>query len=276
MSDDLIPDGPVERYLDDLFDNLAGTGAAGRRSVSEADDHLRSAVADSVAAGVEPEQAEREAVERFGRPGTIATQLRVAHRGVGALIRPFITGTVWVGLVGALALGVSGLVSEVLGRAFGAGFVAGDSDGVTYTAARCADFFEYFPNAGSCEGAASLHHWGEVVEYRVALGILGLLALGAWVVLRRRTRLGGTAWRAPAPIVALVVAGLAGASGAAMLFLSLGGISFDHSQGTGVMLADGSVALLVGVGALLWALRHSRRAPTARPVPAAPAGASRT
>jgi hypothetical protein len=251
MSDDLIPGGPVDRFLDELFDKLAGTGADGRRSVAEAEDHLRSAVAESVAAGADPERAEREAVERFGRPGAIATQLRVAHRGVGALIRPIITGTVWVGLVG--------LVSEVLGRAFGAGFVAGDTNGVTYTAARCADFFEYVPNAGSCEAAASQHHWGEVVQYRVALGVLGLLALAGWALLRRRTPLGGVAWRAPAPVVALVVAALAGASGAALLFLSVGSIAFGDSRGAGANLADGGVALLVAVGALIWAVRRGRR-----------------
>jgi len=263
MSDELIPGGPVDRYLDELFDRLAGTGTDGRRSVTEAEDHLRSAVAESVAAGTDPELAEHEAVERFGRPAAIATQLRVAHRGIGGLIRPVITGAVWVGLVGALALGVSGLVSEVLGRVFGAGFVAGDTNGVTYTPARCADFFEYFPKAGTCEAAASLHHWGEVVEYRVALGVLGLLGLAGWAVLRRTTVLGGPAWRAPAPIVAMVVAALAAFSGAGLLFISLTSIGFADSHGAGVSLADGAVALLVAIGAAAWALLHGRR-PAAR------------
>ena len=30
----------VDRYLDALFDRLAGTGAAGRRALAEAEDHL--------------------------------------------------------------------------------------------------------------------------------------------------------------------------------------------------------------------------------------------
>jgi hypothetical protein len=42
---------------------------------------------------------------------------------------------------------------------------------MTYTSQRCAEFLEYFPNAGGCEQAAALHHWGEVVEYRVAVGV---------------------------------------------------------------------------------------------------------
>jgi hypothetical protein len=54
------------------------------------------------------------------------------------------------------------------------------------TPQRCAEFLEYFPNAGGCEQAAALHHWGEVVEYRVAVGVLGLLVLGAFLLWRRR------------------------------------------------------------------------------------------
>ena len=45
MTDELLTDGPVERYLDALFDRLAGTGQAGRRSLVEAEDHLRAAAA---------------------------------------------------------------------------------------------------------------------------------------------------------------------------------------------------------------------------------------
>ena len=91
-----------------------------------------------------------------------------------------------LGGIGLVAIGASGLVAELLGRLFGAGFVAGDLPGVTYTAQRCAEFLEYFPDAGSCAQAAALHHWGEVVEYRVAVGVVGAVVLGAYLLWRRR------------------------------------------------------------------------------------------
>src|SRR6476659_4613606 len=37
----------IERYLDELFDQLAGTGAAGRRALLEAEYHLRAVAADA-------------------------------------------------------------------------------------------------------------------------------------------------------------------------------------------------------------------------------------
>ncbi|MGH8884353.1 MAG: hypothetical protein ACRDYX_04115 [Egibacteraceae bacterium] len=68
----------VERCLDGLFDQLAGTGGAGRRALAEAEDHLRTAVTDGLARGLARERAEQEAVARFGRPAWIAGALRDA------------------------------------------------------------------------------------------------------------------------------------------------------------------------------------------------------
>jgi hypothetical protein len=256
MTGELLPDGPVERYLDALFDRLAGTGQAGRRSLVEAEDHLRAAAAAGVASGLDRDRAEREAVQRFGQPGPIAAQLQLTHRGLGALIRPFIAGAFTVGVVGLLALGVSGLISEAFGRIFGAAFVAGDASGVTYTPARCADYFEYFPTAASCNAAAALHHWGEVVQYRVAVGVLGLLALGFGLIVRRTLAGRWRLWRPPATIVALVITALAGAGAVGLLGMSVPGILFGARDGTGVELADGSVAALVALGAAAWGLRR--------------------
>ena len=71
----------IERYLDDMFDRLGGLGPAGRRALAETEDHLRAAVADEVAKGVPEEQAEQEAVRRFGAPATVARQIRRANEG---------------------------------------------------------------------------------------------------------------------------------------------------------------------------------------------------
>src|SRR5262249_46999266 len=70
----------VERYLDELFDRLAGSGAPGRRTLAEAEDHLREAVSAAMAQGLPPGEAERQAVARFGSASLVASQVRQSHR----------------------------------------------------------------------------------------------------------------------------------------------------------------------------------------------------
>jgi hypothetical protein len=265
MTDELLADGPAERYLDALFDRLAGTGNAGRRSMAEAEDHLRAATAAAVTSGLDREEAERQAVERFGAAGSIATQLQITHRGIGALIRPLLAGAYTIGVVGALALGVSGVLSEISGRVFGAAFVSGDINGNTYTPARCADYFEYFPNAGSCNAAAALHHWGEVVEYRVAVGVLGLLGLLFGLAVRRRLAGRWALWRPSAVSVALVITALAGAGAVGLGGMSLMQLIAGQHVGVGANLADGTVAGVVALIAAILGLRARQRSLTRQP-----------
>jgi hypothetical protein len=92
---ELEPDGPVERWLDEVFGGLTGTGPAGRRVLAEFEDHLRTAVAEGITGGLTAIEAEREAVARFGPPGQVARGIRAAHRNI---LRPAITGRVARGI----------------------------------------------------------------------------------------------------------------------------------------------------------------------------------
>ena len=74
----------IEWYLDELFGQLAGTGAAGRRALMEAEYHLRAAAADAMARGLPEDQAEREAV-RPVRPARAGGQEAALSPGRQAL-----------------------------------------------------------------------------------------------------------------------------------------------------------------------------------------------
>ena len=102
--------GDVDRYLDEMFDRLAGTGAAGRRALAETEDHLRASVADETARGLSVAEAERSAVTRFGPPARIAAQLRRTQKRIS--LRAVLSG-VW--LVAGLATLV--LALTYLGKA---------------------------------------------------------------------------------------------------------------------------------------------------------------
>lgn len=249
-----LSESPVERHLDELFDRLAGTGSAGRRALAEAEDHLQSAVADARARGLDEDAAEREAVARFGPPARIAAQLRATHGGLAALARPAFVGTWIVGAIGLIAVGLSGLVAELFGDFGGATFVAGDAPGVTYTPERCADYFEYTPNAPDCGAAAAMHHWGEVVTGRVAVGVLGILALLALLVARRVTPLREPAWTPPRGVVATVLIALFGVAGVGLTGVSGLQLVFGQRSGVGANLSGGLVALAAALTVALLSL----------------------
>jgi hypothetical protein len=237
----------IGRYLDRLLAHLRGSASDVRRILAEAEEHLRDATAERVAAGAGEQEAQRQAIEAFGDPRTVARRFapRLAPVPVRAVLAELVrTGTL-LGAVALVAIGVSGALAELLGRAFGAAFVAGDVPGSTYTAERCADFMEYFPHARSCLEAAALHHWGEVVEYRVAAGVLGLLVLGGYRLWRRRGREAGYLGVLPDAFAATVATSLYGVAAAVLLLETLNGFVLGRDAGSGQYLSAAIVALVM-------------------------------
>jgi hypothetical protein len=83
-------DGSIDAYLADLECRLHVGALRRRRILAEAEDHLHSAATDRRAAGAAPEEAERFAIDRFGRVRDVADrfnrQWRVYTRLAGAAV----------------------------------------------------------------------------------------------------------------------------------------------------------------------------------------------
>jgi len=172
--------------------------------------------------------------------------------------------------VSLVAIGISGALALAAGSAFGKDFVSGDLPGVTYTPARCAELLEYHP-APTCAGAATAHHFDEVVSYRLGAGLLGLLVIAADRILvpgglRRRAR------PLPAGIVDAVGATAFGISAAALLGLGLSHMVLIRpalaisASGSGQWLSGGLVAAPI---AAFFALRVLAFVEQSRPSPEA-------
>jgi hypothetical protein len=241
----------IEGYLDQLLGHLRGSTHDVRRILAEAEEHLRDAAAELVAAGVSEEEAQRRAIERFGNPPAVARRFsaRLAPVPPAAVAAELARSVVSLGGVALVAIGASGLLAELLGRLLGPGFVAGDLPGMTYTPQRCAEFLEYFPDAGGCEQAAALHHWGEVVEYRVAVGVLGLLVLGGFLLWRR-----GQGGRPPEYLgvlpdgfAATAATSLYGVATAVLALEGLEALLVAGGDGAGQWLSGAVVALAMAV-----------------------------
>jgi hypothetical protein len=205
---------PIERYLDQLLVHLRGRAGDVRRILAETEDHLRDSVEAGLSEGLSEDEAQAQALARFGPARTVARRFGPAEHPLVPLdvLGHLAVAGAWLGGIGLAAVGVSGLVAGTMGSVWGASFVAGDRSGVTYTAARCADFFEYHA-ARTCAQAAASHHFDEVVRYRVAAGVLGVLVLLGVRLVRRRAR-GDRVGVLPdgfAVTIGTVVFGLAGA-----------------------------------------------------------------
>ncbi|MBV9664079.1 MAG: hypothetical protein JOZ37_08940 [Actinobacteria bacterium] len=257
---------PIEQYLDSLLGELRGDPHEVRRILTEIEGHLHDAVDAARAEGLTEEAAQQRAIERCGTPRSIATRFAREQPGrllsVG-IIRPVVLAAMFLIAVGLIAIGVSGGVAQVMGSASSARFVAGDAPGFVNPPARCDYYLEYYPQGHTCSGAAALHHFDEVVLYRLAAGLLGLTVLAGYLWQRRRRRAHDLAVL-PDGFIATIGATVFTAAGLFLILYAIDQWKVQSSSGTGQYFSGGLVALPVGIAFGISLLRTlARRASSA-------------
>ncbi len=259
-------DGPVEQYLDEMFDRLAGTGPAGRRMLAEAESHLLAAAEEGRARGLDAEAAEVEAIDRFG-PVTSVVRHVPATRDVRGALRRLFTGA-WI-TVGVLMVwwGGSGVVTWLLGWPWTRLLIATDRFGTqpgmcgrpwvpSNSTVDC--FTQYRGNLNVVleGGDREAYPW-------VAVG--GVLLLAAWLLLRRITALG--AWTPTPVMLGLGLAVPFGLAAPLLLVYGITGLYWQAQDWTLSYLTAGLLAAAIGGTAI-----RRVRAPAAA-VPAAASSA---
>jgi len=166
-----------------------------------------------------------------------------------ALRRSLVDAVLLLTACGLLAVAMSGVLAAGADAVWGDRFVAGDPPGQGDAVARCAEYREYAPAAGTCRDAAASHHTDEVVWDRVTVGVLGGAALAAWAWRRRRPG------RAVLPAVLVPSVG-ATAFGIAALATAAFGLDRLAVDGTGAGAGQWlSAAVAAAVGSLAFGLR---------------------
>jgi hypothetical protein len=171
-----------------------------------------------------------------------------------------------VGGVGMVVIGLSAPLVWAVGRLFGKDLVAPDQPGAHYTAARCAELFEYFPHAGSCRAASIAHHFTEEVRNRIVAGVLGVLVLAAFWLIRRTRRRWLARFRpfTQVPPTRVLVAVAATAFGVVSILLTgqgLDALMIGQRTSAGANLASGLVSA-VAFATFLPPLVRDLRLPT--------------
>jgi hypothetical protein len=155
-----VNETPIEDYLDELLRRSSTDARATRRLLDEAADHLYATAADLQAAGMAREQAEAEAVHRFGPvPPIMQAQ---ARGSLPALAFETLRAALYLASFALVMVGISGLVALIMNLWAGTAFVGGQA---------------VFPGRGtSVEEVAD-----DAVVLRVVAGIAGLVLLLAYI-----------------------------------------------------------------------------------------------
>ena len=157
---------PIEDCLDELLRRTRADARTTRRLLDEASDHLHETAAELQAGGLSLQEAESEAVRRFGpiRPIAQAT----FHRSLWALTVETLRAALFLGGCALIAVGISGLVALVMNVSVGRSFVGGQS---------------VFPGLGP--GASVAETADDAVVLRVLAGLAGLMLLLCYFAWRR-------------------------------------------------------------------------------------------
>ena len=104
---DLMSQTPIEDVLDELMRRTRADARTKRRLLDEAGDHLYATAAELQAGGMSRQEAETEAVRRFG-PVTPIVRATVRRSRV-ALVFETVRAALFLGGCGLVAVGISGL-----------------------------------------------------------------------------------------------------------------------------------------------------------------------
>ena len=260
MSDPRHEDSPVEQYLDRLLAAAPGPPREVRSLLAEAEAHLRDATAAGLAEGLDPLAAEQRAVSHFGSVREVTT----AEAGrqslpLAAVGRQVVASGLLLGGIGGVAIGISGLLTALLGAIGGSTFIVDISHSTHLAPADCARWLSQNPGAHSCYQAALSDWAAEIVGFRLVAGVVGLVALAAYFGVRRR-RFGAL----PATVVDTIAVIAFGAAGAWTLGLGVDWLLVG-TNGAGQWLGAAPVALVMA-GLYGARLLHDLRRPP--PLPA--------
>lgn len=247
----------IERYLDRLFDLLAGSGPAGRRTLVETEAHLTEYVQDLIAQGRTPDAAAREAIARFGTPEVIAAAVASPPTSQHLVFHQ-VVASVWIfAATIMITAGISGALCWVVGCMLGPMIMAPDGPAMMHDTQACAALTQAYPTAHDCMHAAVMQNFDRMVFDSLVAGLGGITLLGLYFVARSSLRYASFT-RLPPPNY-MFIAGVTAFGFAAVVWFVDGlddyarSVSWDWSYD----FARGGASLLTAVFFAVAAYRHA-------------------
>jgi hypothetical protein len=243
----------VARYLDEMRAKLRTPDAD--LVLAEAEDHLRESVAAGLAIGMSEREAQEAAISAFGSVRAVVRAHTFRNRQLAAGL---VMTALKLGWTGMLAVAASGLVTAVMNRVFGRGFVGGAPAGTRYSPAQCQYWLSIWHGAHGCAQAAMLESSSDAVSLRLIGGGLGGLALlGGYLLALRYWRRGG-ARALPPGFFPLTAAAVFAAGALALTVCTFTGGPLGVPAGPGAYLSGAITALAFAIAFGVRALRVTR------------------
>ena len=244
---------PIDAYLDDLLARLRGAAGDVRRTLVEAEAHLRDAVDEQVAHGVDVHEAQRLAIERFGSAAQVAATANraLAGRTAGQVLGALSWAAGRMVAVGLAAVGLAAVLARVVATFTSTAFVFGSPAGAVFPADRCAHWLAVQPTATTCAQAAMLENSSDTFLLYLGGALLGLVVIGVAFATRAVVRRARHAPRAgvvlPPAVVPAIGATVFGGAGVALLSAALSDLVVSGAWGRGLWFVDAGVSLAVAV-----------------------------
>jgi hypothetical protein len=177
------------------------------------------------------------------------------------VIRQIAVSALLLGGIGAVAVGLSGILAAAIGAVAGTRTLVDVAPGQALSASDCARWLAGDP-VGSCRDAAVADWAAETVVYRIAAGVLGVVCLLVYVGLRRRGMRNGRWVALPTAVTDTIAVTLFAAAGLGTLGLGVEAIAGSSGHGSGQWLSAAPVALAATAVFGLRLLRDLRTMPT--------------
>jgi hypothetical protein len=161
---------------------------------------------------------------------------------LATLVRQIVTSAVFLGGVAGVAVGISGIITWIMASLGGSTFIVDISSHTYLAPSDCARWMANDPAAHTCYQAAVADWRWEIVAFRLAAGVAGLLALGIYFLVRRRRHF----VRLPATVVDTIAVTLFSFSGVFLLGLGVDWL-IQRDNGAGQWLGAAPVALALAL-----------------------------
>ena len=268
---DAMVDDPIEAYLDQLLVSLPGSPRQVRHTLAEVEAHLHDAAEQHRRDGLTDPAARRAAVASMGPVAVVADRVSLRLRLTPARRRRIVLGGLLVGGSAGIAVGAAAVIGYLLRAVWGARAIATPFPAGSYTAADCSRWMSYHPGARDCVTAMVADHADDFLLNATACGVLGLVLLTGYALLRRRWTSREVTAAFPRGSEDVLGAALAGLTAVAFLGQGIDAELVTYGNGAGQPFA---LAAAAAATTALFAVRAHRALTTRSPLAAATATAT--